>query len=39
MKKLAAIFAAAVFVITMGACSINRSDDQTTDKQAYMQEL
>lgn len=39
MKKLAAIFAAAVMVFTIGACTVNRNEDQSADKQAFMQNV
>lgn len=39
MKKLAAIFAAAVMVFTIGACSVNRNENQAADKQAFVQNV
>lgn len=39
MKKLAAIFAAAVMVFTIGACTMQRNEDQTTNKQAFVQNV
>ncbi len=39
MKKLAAIFAAAVMVFTIGACTVNRNENQAADKQAFVQDV
>lgn len=39
MKKLAAIFAAAVFVFTIGACSENSSNGQTERGQSLVQDV
>lgn len=37
MKKLAAIFAAAVMVFTIGACTLERNEGQAADEHAFVQ--
>lgn len=39
MKKLAAIFAAAVMVFTIGTCVENRSNSMTEREQSLVQEV